>query len=49
MARESHRTPPTGSAFIRLLATMTDAQAPVSPEETIELVAFMGLEDVLAG
>lgn len=33
MARESHRTPPTGSAFIRLLATMADAQAPVSPDD----------------
>lgn len=33
MARESHRTPPTGSAFIRLLATMTDAQAPASPDD----------------
>ncbi|RZL10484.1 MAG: DUF3348 family protein [Rubrivivax sp.] len=33
MARESHRTPPTGSAFIRLLASMTDAQAPASPDD----------------
>lgn len=33
MARESHRTPLTGSTFVRLLAAMTDAQAPVSKDD----------------
>lgn len=33
MARESHRTPPTGSAFIRLLATMAEAPSPGLPDD----------------
>ncbi len=33
MARESHRTPLPGSTFVRLLAAMTDAEAPASKDD----------------